>query len=55
MEYSIEVWWSQQRKDMDLLECLQRKATKMIKGLKHLFYEYRLREMGFFSLEKRKL
>jgi len=55
LKYCIQLWSLQHKKDMDVLEHIQRISTTMIRGLEYLYYEDRLREMRLFSLEKRRL
>ena len=54
LECCIQVWSTQHKKDVGLLEQVQRRATKMIKGLEYLRYEARLRELELSSLQKRR-
>jgi len=53
MDYSVQFWAPQFKKDEELLERVHQMATRMMRGLEYLSYDERLRELGLFSLKKR--
>ena len=55
LEYCIQAWNPHLRKDLDMLDKIQRRATKLIPELRDLTYEERIKECGLTTLETRRL
>jgi len=49
------MWSPQYRRGMELLQHIQRRVTKVIQEMEHFSCVEKLRELGFFSLRKRRL
>jgi len=52
LEHCVQFWSSHVKKDGDLLEGVQQRATKMMRSLDYVLCEEKLRHLGLFSLEK---
>ena len=55
LEYAVQFWSPSLRKDIERLEAVQARATKLIPSIRHLGYVRRLERLNLYSLEKRRL
>ena len=55
LEYCIRAWRPYRKKDIDMLERVQRRATNMIPKRRNISYEMHLNECGLTTLETRRL
>jgi hypothetical protein len=55
LDYASSVWAPYKKKHIDMIENVQKRATKQIPGMKNLSYEERLRKLELPTLSYRRL
>ncbi len=55
LEFAVQAWCPYQKSDINILERVQKRATKVISSIKHLSYNQRLQKLGLTTLETRRL
>ena len=54
LEYCVQAWSPHLKKDIEILESVQRRATRMVNKCRGLSYEERLKVCGLTTLERRR-
>ena len=55
LDYAVQFWSPHYRKDINLIESVQRRMTKRIQGMRDIPYDRRLKMLNLHSLERRRL